>query len=238
MSGLLRGFSRISVLAASALFLVACASQGKPVAVDLGMFGMVYGRDGSPVGAARVAVDGAPATASDSSGRFFLRDVNDGFHVLEVTKDGYETWRGDFERRESSDVLYVKLVSAAWLIDEAERAASVLDWARALDSVNRALAIRADDPVAAFILGIIALRSPASADEARRAADLLEGAATRGEREPSLFLLLAELYKSRLADPEAELRALRMAGESRRSPENELRMSELESLLAGAVPAP
>lgn len=210
---------------------ISCATGSDTPPFDSSMFGMIYGRDGSPVGEARIFVDGELSAVSDSGGRFFLASAAPGVRALEVSKPGYETWRGSFERRETTDVLYIKLVSAAWLIDEAERAASVMDWPRSLEAIERALAVEPDNPVAAFILGICALRSPIAADQARRAADLLEDVATRGEREPSLYLLLAELYGRRLDDPEAELRALERVAEARSTAEVAERISVLKALL-------
>ncbi len=202
----------VAALAASVLVLASCASSGNGEPVPTGMYGMIYDRDGAPVMGAELIVDGNPAASSDSGGRFYLDALAIGEHALEARKRGFETYSGEFEFRSGSDVLYVKIVSAAWLLDEAEAAAARRDWNASIRATERVLAIAPDDPVAAFLLGVQALLAPSAEHLAPRAVELLEKAAARGERESSLFLLLAELYEKRLGDGEGALGWLREAG--------------------------
>lgn len=201
----------VAALAASALVLASCASSGKGEPVPTGMYGMIYDRDGAPVMGAELIVDGSPAASSDSGGRFYLDALAIGEHALEARKRGFETYSGEFEFRSGSDVLYVKLVSAAWLLDEAEATAARRDWSASIRATERVLAIAPDDPVAAFLLGVQALLAPGAEHLAPRAVELLEKAAARGERESSLFLLLAELYEKRMDDGESARRWRTMA---------------------------
>jgi hypothetical protein len=202
---------------------VSCASlktndQGPP------FYGMVYDMDNLPVQNARVFVDGKEAAGTDVNGRFVLSGLNFDSYAVELRKVGYESLVTQLDYFSSTQVLYVKMISADQLLGEAEAALAERRWEEASSLVDRAERTKPGAPVTLYLKAVVTFRR----GDAQGARALLEGLLAKEYKEPAVYLLLADILQYRQDDPAGAAAHLRSYLKLRYDPEVEKRLAQLE----------
>ena len=125
------------------LVLMSCLT-GKPVkrlSDDDGlMFAMIYDQSGSPVSGVSVYLNNRRVVDSDIQGRFILESMKKELYRIRLVKNGYENLEEEFYYI-PMQVLYLKMINAAGLLNLAENALDNRDFAGAEAYIDRALAI-------------------------------------------------------------------------------------------------
>ena len=159
--------------------------------------GMVYDYRSRPVTQAVVSLDEERTIQTDINGRFVFPGTPPGDHMLGFEKEGYEYVAVAFSFQSKTQVLYVKMISLATLLDQAETAVSEKRWADARFLLDRAAAIDGDNPAVRYIEALLALYR----GEAERAAAILEEILEDGGVDAVVLLSLADLYQYTLDRP-------------------------------------
>ena len=194
--------------------------------------GMIYDQDSRPCGGVTVVLDEEQITVSDIDGRFVFPSIASGSHQIRFEKESHETVFVDFPFRSRTQVLYVRMVSLPQLLGLAEASISEGEWREAADLLDRAEAIREDNPVAGYLRAILALRR----GDSEGAVSRLETLAADPYPEPVIFLSLADLYEYKLGAPDSAVlylkRYLELTGDSHA----EERLKALEEQRADGPP--
>lgn len=155
---------KISCLLVSAVLTLGCSSMGSTPRSpayfeEASLGGMVYTLDGRPVRGARILIDGSIETRTDINGRFISEPISAGIHKLIIRKAGYEAEELTIDFSDRLQVLYVRLVSFEYLLEEAELQIDTGDLFRARSLLDRAEKIREDDPALLMLYLVIAIKS-------------------------------------------------------------------------------
>jgi tetratricopeptide (TPR) repeat protein len=166
---------------------------------------MVYDLDNRPCAGVSIEVDTRCLSTSDSSGRFLLPDLSRGPHRLSARKSGYETFEGELDFEDETQVLYLRIVSLPQLLSRAEEAVGDGDWRNATELLERAGRMNPNDPAAEFLLSVMEYNRNQDLAAKQRLLRLL----SRGTDDVAVYLLLADLYEQRLGRPDLAAEALR-----------------------------
>jgi predicted Zn-dependent protease len=102
-----------------------------------------------------------------------------------------------FQFLSRTDVLYLRMVSLAQLLSEAERSLEARRWAAAESSLARAEKLDPGDPVMLYLKAVRSYKLQKYAEAAAQ----LEAILSKGFKDPSVFAFLADLYERHLGDP-------------------------------------
>jgi hypothetical protein len=202
----------VGALVLSALLLAECASEGKNdgrAFQKAPLFGMMYDEENQPCAGVRLAVDGATSEkdtglVTDIRGRFMLPALSRGEHSLVASKEGYEQLTVKILFLNSTDVLFLRMVSFGQLLAKAEKALEDRKWADAESFLARAEKLDAGDSVLSFLRAVKAYRTQKFSE----AVDLLNGLLAKGVKEPSIYLFLADIYEKKLGDQQKAISSL------------------------------
>jgi hypothetical protein len=189
------------------------------------LFGMIYDRNNTPCPGVSISVDGRDVFTSDINGRFVLPDLARGAHTLHASARNTESLDVPFEFLNRGQVLYLRMVSFAQLLVEAELALDAGGWQEAGSLIGRAAAVCPGEPVTEFLRAVLLLKTGRYAD----AKMVVRGLLADGPVEPSLLLFLADLCEYHLAEPEEAMRALGAYLEREGDPDVERRLDHLRS---------
>jgi tetratricopeptide (TPR) repeat protein len=191
----------IAVLMASALLCASCATTEEKTDgfsfESAALFGMVYDGDNQPCAGVRVSLDGVEGPITDIRGRFILPELPRGVHEVTARKVGYEDLSVSFAFLSRTDVLYLRMTSLAQLLAQAEQSLEARRWEEADAFLVRAERLDPADPVTMYLKAVRWYKLEKYAE----AAGQLEAILTKGFKEPSVYLFLADLYERRLGDP-------------------------------------
>lgn len=162
------------------------------------LYGMIYDKSNRPVSGVSVAVDGKRVAQSDVNGRFVVPRLSRGAHEIVATKSGFETLRTRLDFLSETQVLYLQILSQSELLSSAETQLSRRNWARARALLGRAGKVDPTNPVYLYTLAILDYRTKKMTDAVRELNALLSS----GERAPSVYLLLADIFQYSLGKPE------------------------------------
>jgi tetratricopeptide (TPR) repeat protein len=223
------------VILASALLCASCASQPANDALTFdsaSLFGMIYDENNQPCGGARLTIDGQPGPQTDIRGRFVVADLSRGQHAIVARKDGYEDLSVQFTFLNRTDVLYLRMISFDQLLSRAERAFDERKWDDAEAALRRAAKLDSGDTVMMYLEAIRQYKTEKYADAARQ----LESILSRGEREPYVYLFLADLYEQNLNDLSKAAEYLQRYLERRADADVEKRLADLKAKIAAKDP--
>jgi len=218
---ILRGLLALLLLA-----LGSCVSQREARVTSFRtapLFGMVYDHDQRAVPGALVLVDGEEGPRSDINGRFVLRSLARGEHVIEVRKDGYEGMRAPIEFLSRTQALYLKVISLEQLLRKAEDELEARRFDEARELLERASAVNPVDPVLLYLSSL----NYRERGEPGAAVEPLQQVLQLGYRQPVVYLTLADIYQFELEDPAAAALYLERYLRVRRDPEIEGRLQSL-----------
>lgn len=120
---------------------ISCASgsvsREKPNSV---MYGMIYDYENNPVKSVAITIDDEDRYESDVMGHFIIDRYKTGEHSIKMEKYGYEPVEDVFEYDPMS-ILYYRMVTATQLVKEAEHAADKYNYDKAIECLDRALAL-------------------------------------------------------------------------------------------------
>jgi len=220
-----RLISRI-VLGLAAALIVSCATTDRDAYAfeDADLHGMIYDHANQPIAGAQIIVAERRPEITDLSGRFVLPDLPRGSLSMIAIKEGHEPLAATIEFLDRTQVLYLKLWSLADLV---ERAASELEQGRhaaASQSIDRALAVDANDPAVRFLAAAVLHQT----DGAAAAAAALTALASDHPNLPHVHLFLADLHQYELDEPALAAQHLSMYLALRYDREVERRLDALE----------
>ncbi|MBN2323959.1 MAG: carboxypeptidase-like regulatory domain-containing protein [Spirochaetes bacterium] len=200
----MRKNKRIQAIAGGILLiaLLSCATESGKTPYDFKtapLIGMLYDRENKPCAGASVFIDGIEKASTDINGRFAVPGVSRGTHTVAVKKEGYEKEEFTFEFLSRSQVVYLRVYSFDQLLDEAEAAIAERSWAEAEDLIERAKAVRRDDPVGLFLEAVLFNEQK----QYHEAKERLERIIDLGYREPYVYLALADIHQYGLDDRES-----------------------------------
>lgn len=120
---------------------ISCASgsvsREKPNSV---MYGMIYDYENNPVKSVAITIDDEDRYESDVMGHFIINRYKPGEHAIRMEKYGYEPVEDVFEYDPMS-ILYYRMVTATQLVKEAEHAVDKYNYDKAIECLDRALAL-------------------------------------------------------------------------------------------------
>ena len=169
------------------ILLISCQS-GKPIKMlsDEGMmYAMIYDYDNMPVSGVAVFINGRKIVDSDIQGRFILTSMKKGEYSVRLTKRGYETLEENFQF-DPLQVLYIKMINTAQLVDLAEIALDNADFATAEKYILRALLLEPTRPDILYLKSIVFYLQARNEE----AIDSLENLIMTGNDNPSISRLL------------------------------------------------
>jgi tetratricopeptide (TPR) repeat protein len=224
-----------SLLAAlcAALLLASCATPQKknPLSFDKApLFGMIYDEDNQPCAGARLIIDGVEGKGetglvTDIRGRFVLPDLPPGEHHLVARKEGYEELSAKIVFLNSTDALFLRMVSFGQLLTNAEKALEERKWEQAGDFLARAGKLDPGDSVFLCLQAVKAYRTGCYPE----AVGFLNGILESGIHEPSVYLFLADIYEKKLCDQEKAIENLQLYLGKRADSDVEQRLAELKA---------
>ncbi|MCF6335945.1 MAG: carboxypeptidase-like regulatory domain-containing protein [Spirochaetales bacterium] len=148
-------FSKIFILFAIFILLIAGCSSTPKEKKGLRLFGMLYDDYNQPVGGAKVQYGDNSFQYTDTSGRFIIPDAEAGSYNFIITKDLHEPLEALVELIEPDQVLYLKIVSLAFLKERTESSIEKHNYKEALTLLKRARLIAEDDPVLYFLESLV-----------------------------------------------------------------------------------
>lgn len=173
-----------------------CASfTGGSRAVDLR--GMVYGFDNAPVASYCLSLDGKREVETDVTGRFSFRGVSVGAHRLSGFREGYERYDSILELDSRTDIAYLRVASADYLIGLADEALSDGDIKAAGNYVSRAEQTGSTSVLIPFYAAIVLFRE----GRAVECADLVDELGRKGFRDRSAERLKAAALALSVGEP-------------------------------------
>ena len=219
LSGHRASFTRCVIMLA--VLFASCTSmpeEGPQSFESAPLFGMIYDQENQPVAGVAFAIDRQDGLSSDVTGRFVIPNLARGEHLLVARKADFEPLTTTVLFSNQTQVVYIRMISRAELVQAAEEAVAARRIADAQALIDRIRKISPDDPEAAFLQAILFYRSRRLED----AAAALERLLATGVREVPVYLFLADLYEQQLGKP---VRALRLLEDGlARNPDSRLKM--------------
>lgn len=148
---------------------------------------------------------------TDINGRFIITDLPRGEHVINISKEGFESQEVTLDYTSRKQVLYTSLVSQETLLDWTETALDELEWGAAEGYLDRARRVDSGSSRLLSLEGAFHYQNRRFEDALDRWNALLE----KGHRDPFLFLMIADTYQYGLERPEEALEWLNRYLESR-----------------------
>jgi tetratricopeptide (TPR) repeat protein len=180
-------------------------SNNNPVTFDKApLLGMVYDYDNAACAGVTVSINGKPVATSDIDGRFFIPDLDRGEHIIELAKRDYESSTTVIDYESKSQVLYLKILSFDELLVQAQDALEAQKKADAESLLQRAEKVRLGDPEAQYFRALLLYREKRYDD----AVEELENLIDNDNRDPYVYLFLADIYQYNLNDIKAAKVAL------------------------------
>lgn len=187
------------------------------------LFGMVYDHDNQPCGGAQIILDDKEGPQTDINGRFAVNSVTRGEHQIRVRKDGFEELTVTFEFLNRSQVLYLRAISYHQLLRRAEAALGRKRWHEADQLLERAQAVREDEPVGMYLRALYLLE----VERVGEAVSLLNQIIAKGYPEAVVYLTLADIHQYRLDDRQKVVSYLEQYLKIQGNPEVKRRREEL-----------
>ena len=211
----------------AALLALSCASQKEADGMTFDtapLFGMIYDADNQPCAGVQLSVDGSNGLTSDIRGRFVVPDLTRGTHTVMAAKSGYEQLAVDVAFLNRTDVLHMQMTSFGQLLQMAQEALRDTRWAEAEGFLQRAEKLDPSDAVLRYLYAVHAYRTGAFA----AAVDYLDAIESSGAPQPAVLLLQADIYETRLGEPDKAVAALQEYLRLRDDPEVEKRLERLK----------
>ena len=186
----IRFYGKINIMIMGVLLLISCQT-GKPVkrlSEDSLMYAMIYDQTGSPVSGVTVYLNDRKTADSDIQGRFMLESMKKDQYKIRLVKQGFEKLEDEFQYI-PMQVLYLKMVNSAGLIELAENAMNTNDLVSAENYLNRALAVDPNRFDAIFLKSIVYYLQ----NRYDAAVEILEQTIKSGNADRSVFRLLNDI---------------------------------------------
>ncbi len=158
--------------------------------------GIIYDKEGRPVSGVEVFVGEVHRGTSDSSGRFFLPNLEFGQHLISARRIGFRSWTDTLDFRSRDQVLYVSLQSGPQLLEEIKELLQSRDYVGAKRLFDIWETVSPEDPSGRFLFALYYYRIK----EWDQALSRLQILWEEGYRYPSVLLLMADVYEWGLTD--------------------------------------
>jgi tetratricopeptide (TPR) repeat protein len=212
----------------ASLLFFSCASQDTVDIINFEsapLFGMIYDDDNQPCAAASLGVDGKPGPMTDIRGRFLIPDLKRGGHTLVVKKEGIEELALSFQFLNKTDVLYIKVVSFAQLLSQAERALEERKWNDADAFLARAEKLNPVDAYFLYLRAVEAYKTEKFTDAVKYLNTIIE----KGAKEPYVYIFLADVYEKNIGDKQKAIENLEIYLSKQADSEAEKRLAALKA---------
>jgi len=149
----------LALLATLALpAMTGCLTAGAPGGFDRArLFGIVFDDQRRPLAWVEVRHGGGRSVMTDISGRFVLDEVPRGPVTITASRPGYGRVVTEVTFTNRTQVLYIRMHSAAFHLELAEAALGAGDTAEAAPHVSRALETAPDDDEVRYLAAVVAL---------------------------------------------------------------------------------
>jgi len=155
--------------------------------------GMVYDDNGQPALDVELSLNQQIKARSDFNGRFFFADIVPGEYELSATGKNLETLKRSVYVSQSTEVLYLSMVSIDGLYRSCIASLDAKAWGAADTYIDRALAVSPTAPLLRYAKAV-SLSVPSRPDRKWQEADaLLRSLTADGYDEPAIYLLLADI---------------------------------------------
>lgn len=162
--------------------------------------GMIYNHEGLPVPDVRITVDDTFTVTTNMNGRFTIPALSIGLHRVVASSMGYETYETEVAFKNPTEVLYISMVSARELLENAKKLLEKRLWTQADLLITRALKISPNDLKARY-LSATAMATPYRQDrDFQKAKDILESLIVDGYSNSAIYLFLADIYQYDIKD--------------------------------------
>ena len=140
-----------------ALFFFACKSAD-PSKAPVTLNGMIYDTQNRPVVNYTICVDGEYKCQSDISGRFVLKDIQKGEHVITGSGDSYLDINENAVIYDKAQILYIRVPSVESKLKEAFSYLEEDLFEKAEESIGEILLSDEDNTDALFFMCVVKLR--------------------------------------------------------------------------------
>jgi len=155
---------------------------------------MVYDYDSKPVPDVEVSVEDIIRAKTDINGRCMIVGLDPGSYQVQFKKQDFEILHKEFNLGDIGQVLYVKIISSAQLLKEAEKKLDQRHWQEARVFIERVLAMHSIDPTARYLDAVLRFRQ----EDLLGAEGILFSLLKDNYREPYILLFLADIEQYRL----------------------------------------
>ena len=119
---------------------------------------------------------------------------------LTARNEGYETLSFSFQFLNKSQIFYIRMISFHQLLREIENAIENSSWEDVESLIERAEALKKDDPIQQYLKAIYLYEKGNPKDSIQILLDIIK----KGYKEPIIYLTLSDIYQYRLNNiPEA-----------------------------------
>ena len=121
-------------------FLCSCATgvfNGKTIDVN----GMIYDFANRPIPFCEIIIDDLYTGSTDINGRFIIPKIKPGIYTITGQKAGYETYKDDITINEQGQIIYIRIPSQNQLLNLADEAMTIMNFAIAEEYIQRAYEI-------------------------------------------------------------------------------------------------
>ena len=190
----------------SILTSTSCATKKKSLNdfKEAPLLGMVYDYDNRACSDTLIIIDEIEEARSDINGRFIIDNLSQGVHLVVAKKDGYETLSFEFDFRNRSQILYLRIISFHQLLKNVEDAIAAREWEEAASLNERAEAIKKGDPIQLYLKAIYLNDKGNPEDSAQILLKIIKD----GYNEPVIYLTLSDIYQYKLNNPPEAIKYL------------------------------
>jgi hypothetical protein len=186
------GFISIAIL-----ILASCASNPGYKGPET-LYGMIYDNANRPVNNVHIYDNGTYAATSDINGHFVIPQIRlRREHTISARKENYETLEMDVLDADPTNVLYMRMFSGDQLLAEAEKSLGEKDWSRAESFLARSERAGGNRASIRYLQGALAFCK----GEYREALSIL-GALGEQEKNPYVYLFIADIYQYHIKNQE------------------------------------
>ena len=139
------------------LILAACKTTPKSKA-KVTLNGMIYDTQNKPVVNYTILIDGLYKCQSDISGRFILKDISKGEHIISGYGDRYLDIYEQTVIYDKAQILYIRVPSVETKLKEAYSYLEQEHLEKSEECIKEILASNEDNTDALFFMGVIKLR--------------------------------------------------------------------------------
>lgn len=174
--------------------------------VEKKMFnGMIYDGNNEPLSGVTIQIDCKDVTITDMYGRFYIDNLSSNKdYILTAKKTEYETIDFHFTFQNITQVVYLTMYSSSQLLEKAEQALLEKDTVSAQEYLKRTDNTIGKNTCSEYLKAVIAYNQ----NDYQNAINILNTLITDGDKNPYIYLFLADIYQYTTQDLDSAKKSL------------------------------